>query len=456
MIVRITHMKRFTTTLAWTLLCVTSQAFAWGDHRFPSYRAFERMPEVAQAAPVRVEPLATFLKAEEPAIEKLLAQQESWAAANLDFYPALPAALAFKANPALSDEARKKAFLMALRMAPNAPFALYFQPDPRKPRPDGTPLPHAAVNTLPMNAGVALSYFPLKAGDSVDALTVLATASEEPDAGLDINLWADSPSEWGKLMGFGAQPFGNPSLPYSTQAPFHMGFYHESPLIYKAAEFVRHTFPLQRHHQMATLAVLAFRTGHPYWGWRFTGIALHYLQDLTQPFHASLSPGNSSLSLIGINVLAMAGLPKWKEDMVILLSNRHLVLEYYQAGWLLRNAILQRDTAVELALRSMDRDSSYPVWGEHYVRDVVSKQAAAQGANVVKTLLETMPKEYVDDPLFDYGPKADKIALNDEVDRSASAASRQHIEASIAELLGNFGAHSRNAVRGILKAGSQP
>jgi hypothetical protein len=443
-------------TVALTLSLAATQAAAWSDHRFPSYRTFERMPEVAQAASIKAEPLATFLKAEEAAIEKLLARQAAWSEANLDFYPALPAELVFRADASRSDDARKKAFLMALRMAPNAPFALYFQPDARKPRPNKKPLPHSAVNTLPVAASVAFSYFPLDAGEAIDALSVLATATEEPDNGIDIKLWEDSPSDWGKAMGLGSLPFGNPSLPYSTQAPFHMGFYHESPLIYKAADFVRHTFPLMRHHQLATLSTLAFRTGHPYWGWRFAGMSLHYLQDLTQPFHASLSPGSSAVKMIGINVLAMAGLPKWKEDMVILLSNRHLVLEYFQAGWLLRNAILQRDTSVEISLRSMERDASYPAWGDNYVRDVVSAQAAAQGASAVKSLLQAMPENYVNNPQFDYGPQADKIALNDEVDRGASAESRQRIESEISNLLGNFGAHSRNAIRGILKASVKP
>ena len=438
------------------LVLLASRAFAWGDHRFPSYRTFDRMPEVAQAAPVKAEPLADFLKAEEVAIEKLLAQQEFWAATHLDFYPSLPTALVFRADPMRSDSARKKAFLMAMRMAPDARLALYFQPDPRKPRPASAPLAHGEVNTLPLSAGVALSYFPLKAGELIDPLTVLATATEEPDAGLDINLWEDSPTEWGKSMGLGKQPFGNPSLAYSSQAPFHMGFYHESKLIYAAADFVKRTFPLWRHQQASQLSILAFRTGHSYWGWRFAGIALHYLQDLSQPFHASLAPGNNPLKLVGINALAMAGLPKWKEDMVILLSNRHLVLEYYQAGWMLQNAVLQRDTSVELALRSMDQDESYPPWSETYVREVVAAQSAARGATLVQTLLDTMPKAYVDDPQFDFGPKADTIALNDEVARGTSTALRQRAEASIAELLGNMGAHSRNAVRGILRASSQP
>jgi hypothetical protein len=67
-----------------------------------------------------------------------------------------------------------------------------------------------------------------------------------------------------------------------------------------------------------------------------------------------------------------------------------------------------------------------------------------------------MPENYVNNPQFDYGPQADKIALNDEVDRGASAESRQRIESEISNLLGNFGAHSRNAIRGILKASVKP
>ena len=79
-------------------------------------------------------------------------------------------------------------------------------------------------------------------------LAVVATAADEPDYGLDINLWEDSPSDWGKVYGFGNLPFGNPALNYSTQAPFHMGFFHEAKVIYLAAPFIKKTFPLLRVH----------------------------------------------------------------------------------------------------------------------------------------------------------------------------------------------------------------
>lgn len=449
-------MTRITWVWAIALLVVAPQAGAWGNHRLASYRAFEQMPEVQRAAPVRVESLASFLKAQEKPLEALLGQQDIWATTRLEHYPPLPAALVFKADAQRSDEARQRAFLMALRMAPDTKFALYFQPDVRKERPTGRPMPASAVSTLPPSPLTILSYFPLQAGDMVDALTVLATATDEPDYGLDINLWEDSPSEWGKVMGLGTQPFGNPSVPYSSQAPFHMGFYHESKLVYAAADFVKRTFPLLRSHQLSTLSALAFRTGHTYWGWRFAGMSMHYLQDLSQPFHASLAPGNSALKLVGINALAMAGLPKWKDEMVMLLSNRHLALENYQSAWMLKSALDRKDTAIEFALRSPDLDSSYPAWSDTYVRDVVSAQSANRGSTLVLAMLDSMPKGYISDPSFDFGPKSDTIALTDEVEKAAPPSARQRLESTIAELLGNFGAHSRNALRGILRASTQP
>jgi hypothetical protein len=61
----------------------------------------------------------------------------------------------------------------------------------------------------------------------------------------------------------------------------------------------------------------------------------------------------------------------------------------------------------------------------------------------------------VSDPSFDFGVKEGGISLSGELAKRDSA-DRDRLEATIAELLGNFGAHSRNALRGILRASSQP
>lgn len=448
-------MKCFTSALIWLLAFASPQVFAWSNHSFAAYRTFENMPEVANAAPITVEPLEAFLKAEEKPIAALLADQETWAAAHLENYPARPAALAFTANAARSDAARRLAFLRALRVAPDSKFALYIQPDPRTQPDAGSRIPYAAVNTLPEPPNSTNLYLGLKPGDQIAPLAVLASASDEPDYGLDINLWSDSPSEWGKVYGLGPLPFGNPALSYATQAPFHMGFFHEDRLLYLAAPFIKRTFPLLRAHQYATLAMLAFNTGHGYWGWRFTGLSLHYLQDLTQPYHASLAPGVSTFRLLTVNALAMAGISSLKNDTIVLLSNRHLALEKYQIELLENAARGKQDSALEKALRATGRDGSYPQWGADYLRDVVSAQSAAYGPRLAQTLVSTLPAGYVSDPSFDFGVNESGINLVSELARR-DAADRARLDGMIAELMGNFGAHSRNAVRGILKAMNKP
>ena len=449
-------MMRTALTLIGLLGLAASQAQAWSNHTFATYRVFEKMPEVASAAPVGVEPLEAFLKAQEKPLQALLESQETWAASHLDVYPPRPAALAFKADRARGDDERRLAFLKALRVAPNSKFALYLQPDPWSAPPEpGTLVAHSAVNTLPEQPNSTYRFVGIKAGDQVAALAVIASATDEPDYGLDINLWTDSPSEWGKAYGFSTLPFGNPALYFSTQAPFHMGFYHEDRIIYLAAPFVKRTFPLLRIHQFSTLSALAFRTGHAYWGWRFAGLALHYVQDLTQPYHASLSPGNSSLKLIGINLLAMAGWPRLKDEMIVLLSNRHLALEKYQNGLVFNAAQTKQETSIERALRDSATDTGYPPWSDRYARDVVSAQSYALGPQLTDILVSALPASYVSEPAFDFGVKEAGIDLVAEL-RQSDPGKRARLDTMTAELMNHFGAHSRNLVRGVQKAGRAP
>jgi hypothetical protein len=134
--------------------------------------------------------------------------------------------------------------------------------------------------------------------EKVAALAVFATAADEPDYGHDINLFSDNPGAVGALYGFGPQPFGDARFQYSSQAPFHMGFFHESPVVYAAAGFLERSWPDWRAYQYMGLARLAFASGHPYWGYRFLGWGLHHIQDLTQPYHAKPLPGVELASLL--------------------------------------------------------------------------------------------------------------------------------------------------------------
>ena len=445
-------MKRLLVTALLTL-SAASPAWAWSNHALASYRAFESMPQVAQAAPVAAEPLEAFLAAQAQPLAQLLSTQDAWAQQHIATYPPLPTALRFDpAVAAQGPQALRKAFLTALRISPQSRFALYVQPDPWAAPPQAERMAHDLVSALPARDkdGGGHHFVALRAGEMVAPLAVLASASDEPDYGMDLNLWEDSPSDWGPGYGFGKIPFGNPNLDFSTQAPFHMGYYHEAPVIYMAAGFLKRTYPMLRIHQYAGLSELAFRTGHPYWGWRFAGLALHYLQDLTQPYHASLAPGYSSARLIGIQLLALLGRPGAKNDMVVRLSNRHLVLERYESQMIQASAQARKAGPLEQALRDTAADASYGPWSDTTLRDEVARQAHASGETVTAQLLATVPAGYVDDPTFDFGVHAGGIDLMAEVAQRGAPA-KQALEQTLATLMRHFGVHSRRLVRAILQ-----
>lgn len=434
------------------VLAPAASAWAWSNHALAAYRAFEVLPEVRQATPVAAESLEDFLTAQAQPIAKLLAAQDAWAQQHIPHYPPLPAALRFDPGVASQGpQALRKAFLMALRVSPESRLALYVQPDPWGPPPTAGRMPHDEVSALPLREkdDEKHQFVRLAAGEKVVPLAVLASASDEPDYGMDVNLFEDSPSAWGPLYGFGKLPFGNPALDFATQAPFHMGYYHESAVIYAAAGFLRRTYPLLRLHQYRGLSELAFKNGHPYWGWRFAGLAAHYAQDLTQPYHARLAPGFSSARLIGIQLLALLGMPGSKNDMIVLLSNRHFVLERYEGQMLQSSSTTRQADALVDALHDTSTDASYGKWGDDSLRSQVSREAFDAGEAVTAQMSASVPSRYVDDPSFDFGVHGGSIDLMADVARQGPQA-KAVLEGSIATLMRHFGAHSRNLVRAIL------
>jgi len=61
----------------------------------------------------------------------------------------------------------------------------------------------------------------------------------------------------------------------------------------------------------------------------------------------------------------------------------------------------------------------------------------------------------VSDPGFDFGVHESGIDLLAELGQQDSA-KLAALKQAVSELMGNFGAHSRNLVRGVLKAGAAP
>jgi len=430
-------------------LLLPTLAQAWGNHSPMCYRAFERMPEVASAAAVKAEPLVDFLRARENAIAARLDAQEAELRERLKGHAPRPEALRFVAGARRSDAERRAAFLRALRLSPQTRLALYLQVDPRAPDTTRAPLEASQVSAVANSKGATQRFVALQPGEAVAPLAVLASACDEPDYGHDLNLFDDNPgSPSSPSYGFGNQPFGNPAVAIGSQAPFHMGFFHQGAVFNTLAPSFARTFTELRVRQYAALAVLAWQTGHAYWGWRFAGLALHHVQDLTQPYHASAAPGASLGHMMWVNLKAQLGAPADRQGLVVLQSNRHFVLERFQTQWIVENARKQLDGPLELALRDAARDARYPPWSEDYVRSVVAAEAFKAGPATDAAVVVGAPAKFVTDPNFDFA--ANEARLGPELARDMQS-QRDALHQAIAELLRHFGAHSRNTLRGMLK-----
>ena len=427
-------------------LLLPAAAHAWGNHTPMCYRAFERMPEVANAAPVKAEPLVDFLRDQEGSIALTLDAQEAWAREHLKGHAPRPDVLRFVPGAKRSDADRRAAFLRALRFAPQSKLALYLQVDPRAPDTSHPPLDAGQVSAVTPGAGGTQRYVALQPGDAVAPLAVLASACDEPDYGHDINLFDDNPGH--PAYGFGNQPFGNPAVAIGSQAPFHMGFFHQGAVFNTLAPSFARTFTELRVQQYGSLAVLAWQTGHAYWGWRFAGMALHHVEDLTQPYHASAAPGATLGHMMWVNLKAQLGAPADRQGLVVLQGNRHFVLESFQTRWIIDAARKQQDSPLEQSLRDLTRDARYPPWSSAYVRDVVAAEAFAAGPVVDAAVVVGAPAKFVTDPNFDFA--ANEAQFGPELARDMQG-QRDALQRQIAELLGHFGAHSRNALRGLLK-----
>ncbi len=297
------------------LLCTMAPtAWGWSNHTVGSYLALQDLPALRDASPVEVEPLERFLSDQYPAIVVLLDEQERFAREHFKQYPPRPDNLKLPAVP--SDNLRHD-FLTALRINPQIHLAMVIQPLPGKDLPEREHLQADQVmveQTLsPWNRQ---RFIRVADHEKVAPLAVLASAADEPDYGHDINLFSDNPGDVAALYGFGPQPFGDARFQYSSQAPFHMGFFHESPVVYAAAGFLERSWPDWRAYQYMGLARLAFASGHSYWGYRFLGWGLHHVQDLTQPYHAKPLPGVELPSLLLLEGKALAGFAEGKQASI--------------------------------------------------------------------------------------------------------------------------------------------
>lgn len=231
-------------------------------------------------------------------------------------------------------------------------------------------------------------FYNVNEDQKVNAIEVLSTASDEPDYGLDISLFEDNGSEWGKMYKLGTQPFGNPKLAYGTQAPFHMAFYHESKALTKLIPDLKRSYVLYRIFVLSELAKFCFEKGEDYWGFRFAGWALHYIMDMSQPYHSSVVPGKSTFYLIFAGILDKIGIHSLKNNLLNDITYKHTLIEGLQMEYL--NLYLKGDSGKDYNKSEVFisiKDSKYNnEFNYSDIIDIITKEAKNDGKETDKIL----------------------------------------------------------------------
>ena len=392
---KIQYLLKFPVISLCILLLFQLQAGAWSEHPLLVRPVLKDHPFWAIAAPVEVKSLATFLRETADALEPFLAKHESWSVNNLPGYVPCPAELAF--IPASDPEELLRRFYHAIRLNPEARIPLYLYLFPGEEREGREMIPMEELTTLDDTGSMpANAYVRLQAGEMVAPFRVLCTASDEPDYGFDLGLFEDNGTEYGAKYGFGEQPFGNPNLEYSSQAPFHMGFFHEARILYKFGPFLRKTFIDYRIFLFKALSGFAFENNQPYWGWRFLGWSMHYLGDVSMPYHMRPLPGVSTSRMMWINLKAILGSSEAKDKAVQLVSNRHTVFEEFQLQ-MLHEVFLEnkQNHPFIKALRTPVRVVPFSL---SYLVDVAAAESAASSKAADRALKRNVPYRMVSVP----------------------------------------------------------
>ncbi|EAQ98872.1 hypothetical protein [Congregibacter litoralis] len=406
---------------------LSSPVWAWSDHASLLWPLVRTQPELLSPS-LEVESLDAFLQAEASGLAELLNSHEAMSRATLSHYASRPEGLAFSAD---ADDLRD-AFLRAIRVNPELAYPLYRQStveDPAVP-----PLKAQRFDDLSfLDGGVShdsIVYIALESGEHVAPAHVLASGSDEPDFGMDIGLFADNDTEFGAGYGFGDQPFGNPNLEYSSQAPFHMGFYHLDWVTRKAQPDLLRTYPEWRVSLFRALSRFAFETGHDYWGWRFAGWGLHYIGDLTQPYHAHPLPGVGTMKGIWTVLRGKT------VDAIQLVSNRHGVLESYQYQRVQK--ALEEKSWDNIILAAVARGEPVPEFNERTVRDELTKESVDAGKDLDLALVVDMPPRYVSDPAFEWNGSGEEAAIVVTVASDRGEIAIETLDAVIAEQMLRF------------------
>jgi hypothetical protein len=373
--------------LRWLLLIGafwTTSGFSFGLHYLVTDRALPK-DDPTLDKPMATEPLREFLRAERVQLAGVFS----------DYYRSLKAhgEKRFAVIPFDVQKADVAAFLQASRLNPHTRI-LYLQrllPGHLAPKPL---VPFREVSLYETEeAGIAY-LFKNAPGEKVTGREILDTYSDEPDWGMDNDLWSYP------QYGYGKQPYGKPEG-VTNQAPFHCLYSHESWILKLAIPEITQGMVGQRLELTTRLARFAFRSGHPYWGYRFTAWALHYLQDLAQPYHSRALPFADWRYYL--EVLFSSHKDQMKADSTQLVINHHFLYEDFVKVLLQQSYVSANPQAWELAgaLAEQEHSAEWKTQRPASLLEKVTAWSSSHAGGIDRALTQAFGSPWASDPHYD-------------------------------------------------------
>jgi hypothetical protein len=444
--------KTFNEKLCLLMLVMTVlfplKGYSWLEHPLLVNKALKDLPVWKSMDSIQVKSLRTFLIENEKDLVTFLAKEEKWAQANLPNYAKCPENLAFKATGNPDDILPR--FFQAIRLNPEAKIPLYLHLLPNENAGNRPLFQPSDVTTLKdISSMLNTVYVGIQEGEMVFPFDVLCTASDEPDYGFDVGLFEDNNTSYGKLYGFGVQPFGDPKLEYGSQAPFHMCFYHEAGILYKFGAFLKRTHLDYRIFLYKALSEFAFRNNQPYWGWRFMGWGMHYMGDVSMPYHMKPLPGVSTLRMIWINLKSMLGMPKAKENAVQIVSNRHVVLEEFLVQ-AVRKAYLENNSSFPL-FQALSNQSPAVPFSYDFLVNVATRESADKAKSLDKALKKDVPRVLVSEPSVETNDRPEIKNIINYINENKGAEAVENLTNVLAIQMQQFSRNMRSFMDAVLK-----
>ncbi len=285
-------------------------------------------------------------------------------------------------------------FLAALKLNVSQPLHYVRALTPEEISPD---TPHDPSRSGPPGG----MYVETRQQETIQAREVFCTFSDEPDWGMDQDLFSVG------QYGYGSCPFGSGDGP-SSQAPFHMAFLHENPLVMALRPSLGRSFLEERVQIFFALAGLAMDSGVEVPG---DGDLLHGPRTICRTLHNRIMlnpflPPGFRFSFVSSCTRVPRKFAAKNENY---LKNRHILFEA-AVHFLLNEAVKKRvDHPFLRALAGKTPQGGFetrPYWpidSKKNIRSLItesSQVAANLGRRTDRALMALMDDPRINDPSY--------------------------------------------------------